>query len=36
MLAWMVYVVTVSTFLCGAAFAAEYQGRLRRASTRWI
>jgi bla regulator protein BlaR1 len=36
MLAWMVYVVTVSTFLCGAAFAAEYQARLRRTTTRWI
>jgi len=36
MLTWMVYVVTVSTFLCGAAFAAEYQARLRRTATRWI
>jgi bla regulator protein blaR1 len=36
MLTWMVYVVTVSTFLCGAAFAAEYQARLRRTTTRWI
>lgn len=36
MLTWMVYVVTVSTFLCGAALAAEYQARLRRTATRWI
>jgi len=36
MLPWMVYVVTVSTFLCGAALAAEYQARLRRTATRWI
>jgi beta-lactamase regulating signal transducer with metallopeptidase domain len=36
MLTWMVYVVTVSVFLCGAAFAAEYQARLRRTATRWI
>jgi len=36
MLTWMVYVVTVSTFLCGAAFAAEHQARLRRTATRWI
>jgi bla regulator protein BlaR1 len=36
MLPWMVYVVTVSTFLCGAAFAAEYRARLQTATTRWI
>jgi bla regulator protein BlaR1 len=36
MLTWMVYVVTVSVFLCGAALAAEYQARLRRTATRWI
>ncbi len=36
MLTWMVYVVTVSAFLCGAALAAEYQARLRRTTTRWI
>jgi beta-lactamase regulating signal transducer with metallopeptidase domain len=36
MLTWMVYVVTVSAVLCGAALAAEYQARLRRTATRWI
>jgi bla regulator protein blaR1 len=36
MLTWMVYVVTVSAFLCGAALAAEFRARMHRNSTRWI
>jgi bla regulator protein blaR1 len=36
MVTWMVYVVTVSAFLCGAALAAEFRARMRRNSTRWI
>jgi bla regulator protein BlaR1 len=36
MLTWMVYVITVSVFLCGAALAAELRARMRRNSTRWI
>lgn len=36
MLAWMLYVATVTLLLGGAALAAERQARLRRAATRWI
>jgi bla regulator protein BlaR1 len=36
MLAWMVYVMTVSVILCAAALAAEFLARARRGSTRWI
>src|SRR5882757_6462812 len=36
MLTWMVYVMTVCAFLCGAAFVAEFRARLHRTSTRWI
>jgi bla regulator protein blaR1 len=36
MLAWMLYVVTVSLLLGGAAFAAERVALLRRAPTRWL
>jgi len=36
MLAWMVYVLTVSAILCAAALAAEFLARTRRRSTRWI
>ena len=36
MLAWMVYVPTVSVILCAAALAAEFLARTRRRSTRWI
>jgi beta-lactamase regulating signal transducer with metallopeptidase domain len=36
MLAWMVYVLTVSVILCAAALAAEFLARARRRSTRWI
>jgi bla regulator protein BlaR1 len=36
MLVWMLYVIVVSAFLGAAALAAEYAGRLRRGSTRWL
>ncbi len=36
MLAWMVYVVVVTLFLGGAAFAAERSAQGRRAPTRWL
>jgi bla regulator protein BlaR1 len=36
MLLWMLYVIVVSLFLSGAAFAAEHAERLRRGSTRWV
>jgi hypothetical protein len=36
MLLWMLYVIVVSSFLSGAALAAEHAERLRRGSTRWV
>ena len=36
MLSWMLYVIVVTLLLSGAALAAEYAARLRRARTRWI
>lgn len=36
MVTWMVYVITVSALLCGAALAAEFRARMHRNSTRWI
>jgi bla regulator protein BlaR1 len=36
MLVWMLYVVVVSALLGSAALAAEYVGRMRRGTTRWL
>src|SRR5215831_19130911 len=36
MLTWMLYVLVITLLLSGAALAAEYAARLRRARTRWI
>ncbi len=36
MLTWILYVLVITLLLSGAALAAEYSMRLRRARTRWI